>query len=75
MEEYSLCGDLNINGHHRLICLDPWSRESGTLREYGIVGVVVTLLEKVCHCVGRLQGLVCSATTSVPLVTQSSSVA
>ena len=50
MEEYSLCGDLNINGHHRLICLDPWSRESGTLSEYGIVGVIVTLLEEVCHC-------------------------
>jgi hypothetical protein len=36
-------------GPHRLICLNVWSPESGSIRRYVIVGVGVALLEKVCY--------------------------
>ena len=37
------CGGLNI------MCLNAWLIEDGTIRRYGIAGVGVILLEKVCY--------------------------
>ena len=31
-----------------------WPMGTGTIRRYGLVGIGVVLLEKVCHCVGGL---------------------
>lgn len=55
---------------HMCECL-TW--ESSTSRRYGIVGVTVSLLEKVCHYWGRLWGLLCSSKAHCS--TQSPSVA
>ena len=41
-------------GPHRLMCLNAWSIGSGTIRRCGLVGVVVALLEEVCHYGGGL---------------------
>jgi hypothetical protein len=40
-------GGLNMNGPHRLMCLNAWPIGSGTIRRYGLVGEGVTLLEEV----------------------------
>ena len=42
---------------HRLICLNDWPIESGTIRRCVLVGVGVAL-KKMCHCGGRLRGLI-----------------
>jgi hypothetical protein len=44
------CGSLNREESHRLIDLNVWSPVNGTIRKCGLVGVVVALLEEVCHC-------------------------
>jgi hypothetical protein len=43
------CAGLNEIGSHRLIYLNVSSLGSGTIRRYGLVGVDVALLEKMCH--------------------------
>ena len=40
-------GSLNVIGPHKLT-------GSGIIRKCGLVGVDMVLLEKVCHCGGRL---------------------
>jgi hypothetical protein len=65
------CGGLNRNGSHRLMCLNAWPIERDTVRSYGLVGVDVALLEKVCHCGGSLWGLLCWSYAQAS-VTQSS---
>jgi hypothetical protein len=44
------CGGLNGYGPHRLMCLNAWPIENGTIRRCGLFGVGVALLEEVCHC-------------------------
>jgi hypothetical protein len=34
-------------------CVNTWPIGNGTTRRCGLVGVVVALLEEVCHCGGR----------------------
>lgn len=43
------CGDLNKNCPHRLVDLNAWLAESGTMRRCDIVRGDVVLLEEVCH--------------------------
>jgi hypothetical protein len=43
-----------------------WSMGSGTIRKCGLAGIGVALLEKVCHCVGRLEGLLVLELCPVP---------
>ena len=38
------CNRLNRNGPHRLVCLNAWLIESGTIRRHGLVGIGVALL-------------------------------
>ena len=51
---FPVCGGLNRSGPHRLMYLNAWLIESGTLRRCGLVGVSVAFLGVVCHCGGRL---------------------
>lgn len=44
------CGGLNRSGLHRLMCMNAWPTESGTIKRYGLMGVPVALLVEVCHC-------------------------
>ena len=44
------CGPLNRYGPHRLMGLNVWPIESGTIWRCDLGGVDVTLLEEVCHC-------------------------
>ena len=41
---------LNKYGHHRLMCLNAWPIESGTIRRYGLVEVGVALLKYMWLC-------------------------
>ena len=41
------CGSLNVTGYHNLT-------GSATIRKCGFIGMRITLLEDMCHCVGRL---------------------
>jgi hypothetical protein len=47
------CSTLNRYGPHRFMCWDAWPISFGTIRRYGLVGVGMALLEKVCHCGGH----------------------
>lgn len=40
-------------GPYRLMYLNVWSIEHGTIRKYGLAGVTVTL-EEVCCCEGGI---------------------
>ena len=42
-------GGLNRCDPHGLMCLNAWLMYSSTIRKYGLVGIGVALLEKVCH--------------------------
>ena len=44
----TLCGGLNRNDPHRLICMNVWPIGSNTIRRCGLDGVGVALLEEVC---------------------------
>ena len=50
------CGGLNRYSPYRLMCVDTWPTESGTIRWCGLVGVSVALLEEVCHWRGGHEG-------------------
>ena len=52
------CVGLNRHDPHKLMCSNAWLVGSGTIRRCGLVGVGVPLLEEICHCGGRLQGLI-----------------
>jgi hypothetical protein len=52
--ENAPCGDLKSCSSYIFMCLNSWPIESGTIRRYGLVGVGVALLEKACHCGGRI---------------------
>jgi hypothetical protein len=44
-----LCGGLNRNGSHRLMCLNAWPTGRDTIRCV-LVKIGVALLEDMCHC-------------------------
>ena len=45
------CGGLNRYGPHRLMCLNAWSIEHGSIRRCGLFFEVgVALMEELCHC-------------------------
>jgi hypothetical protein len=48
------CGGLSGYGPHRLMGLNAWPMGNVTIRRCGLIGGGVTLLEKVCHCGGRI---------------------
>ena len=48
------CGGLNRFGLHRFMCLSSLPIPSGTVKTYGLIGIGLALLGKVCCCGGRL---------------------
>jgi hypothetical protein len=47
----AICGGgLNRKGHYKRKCLNACPIGTGTIKKCGLVGVIVALLEIVCHC-------------------------
>ena len=46
---------------HTLTCSNAWYIRTGTIRTCDLAGRGVALLKEVCHCGGRLWGLLCSS--------------
>ena len=48
------CDGLNRYDSHSLMCLNAWAMGSGTIRDYGLIGISMTLVGVGCHwCVGE----------------------
>jgi hypothetical protein len=45
----TICNCWNRYGPHRLMCLNAWPMENGTIRRGDLIGGVVTLSEKMCY--------------------------
>jgi hypothetical protein len=53
MNEWWACGGLNKSGPHKLMCLNAWCIQSGSLRRCGLIGVGVSFWRKYVTGGGR----------------------